>query len=110
MSALMTIITDPTPGSSPSRRPSARLRFGVAFLIGLVVTLGLGAGALYAYDQQYTGRVLPGVKVGGVDLSGQTPDQAQATLDAAYGATTEGRITLVGPEGTITITYAEIGR
>ena len=106
----MTIITDPIPGSSPSRRPSARLRFGVAFLIGLVVTLGLGAGALYAYDQQYTGRVLPGVKVGGVDLSGQTPDQAQATLEAAYGATTEGKISLVGPDGTTTITYAEIGR
>jgi len=106
----MTVITDPIPGNRPSRRPSARLRFGVAFLIGLVVTLGLGAGALYAYDQQYTGRVLPGVTVGGIDLSGQTPDQARATLDGAYGATTDGQIKLVGPDGTTVITYAEIGR
>ena len=30
----------------------------------------IGAGALYAYDQQYVGRVLPGVRVGSVDLSG----------------------------------------
>ena len=36
-----------------------------------------GVGALYAYDQQYVGRVLPGVRVGAVDLSG---------LDAAAAA------------------------
>ena len=66
----MTIETEPVAQNHPTRRPSARLRFGVAFLIGLIATLGLGAGALYAYDQQYTGRVLPGVTVGGVDLSG----------------------------------------
>ena len=48
--------------------------------------------------------------MGGVDLSGQTPDQARATLDTAYGATTDGKIKLVGPDGTTVITYAEIGR
>jgi vancomycin resistance protein YoaR len=106
----MNFDTEPITETRSTRRPSARLRFGVAFLIGLVVTLGLGAGALYAYDQQYIGRVLPGVTVGGVDLSGQTSDEARTTLAGAYGAKTEGRILLVGPDGTTVITYAEIGR
>jgi vancomycin resistance protein YoaR len=101
---------DPVTETRPTGRPSARLRFGVAFLVGLLITLGLGAGAMYAYDQQYTGRVLPGVRVGGVDLSGLSPDQARATLDGAYGAMTDGRIVLTGPDGKTVITYAEIGR
>ena len=99
--------TVPTPGT---RRPSARLRFGVAFLVGLVLTLGLGAGAMYAYDQQYTGRILPGVQVGSVDVSGLTPDDARAKLDAAYAGLAEGRVVLNGPDGPHEISYAEIGR
>ena len=93
-----------------TRRTSARLRFTVAFLIGLVITLGLGAGALYAYDQQYTGRILPGVQVGGVDLSGLTADEARANLDGAFQDLADGRIVLTGPDGTEVITYAAIDR
>ena len=80
----MTTTTEATEVSSRPRRPSARLRFAVAFLVGLLLALGVGAGAMYAYDQQYTGRVLPGVRVGSVDLSGLTPDAARAALGAAY--------------------------
>jgi vancomycin resistance protein YoaR len=106
----MTSTPDPIEPTAQTRRPSARLRFGVAFLIGLIVTLGLGAGALYAYDQQYTGRVLPGVRVGSVDLSGLSPDAARAALTGAYGGLAEGQIVLSGPDGKTVITYAEIGR
>ena len=67
-------------GQAPRRRASALARFGVAFLIGLIAAMALGVGALYAYDQQYVGRVLPGVNVGGVDLSGLTEAEASATL------------------------------
>ncbi len=105
----MTDMTDPI-AQEPARRPSARLRFGVAFMIGLVLTFGLGVGALYAYDQQYAGRILPGVSVGGVNLSGLTPDAARGALDEAYRASTEGRIVVTGPDASITITFAEIGR
>ncbi len=105
----MTEMTDPI-AQEPARRPSARLRFGVAFLIGLVLTFGLGAGALYAYDQQYAGRILPGVSVGGVNLSGLTPDAARTALDEAYRAASDGRITVTGPDASTTITFAEIGR
>ncbi len=104
----MTATIAPVP--EPARRPSVRLRFGVAFLIGLVLTFGLGVGALYAYDQQYAGRILPGVSVGGVDLSGLTPEAAGAALDEAYQAAGDGRIVVTGPDSSTTITFAEIGR
>lgn len=106
----MSTMTEPIESPSGTRRPSARLRFAVAFLVGLVITLGLGAGALYAYDQQYDGRILPGVQVGGVDLSGLTPGDARAKLDGAYHGLSEGRIVVAVPNGTEVITYAEIGR
>ena len=105
----MTATTDPI-AQEPARRPSARLRFSVAFLIGLILTFGLGVGALYAYDQQYAGRILPGVSVGGVNLSGLTPDAARGALDEAYRAAADGRIVVTGPDTSITITFAEIGR
>jgi hypothetical protein len=44
----MTTATEPTIKTLDMRRPSARLRFAVAFLIGLILTLGIGAGGLYA--------------------------------------------------------------
>ena len=40
-----------------THRPSGRVRFAVAFLVGLLLATVAGAGALYAYDQQYIGRV-----------------------------------------------------
>jgi vancomycin resistance protein YoaR len=106
----MTTTTERIVATSETRRASARLRFGVAFLIGLVVTFGLGVGAIYAYDQQYTGRILPGVRVGGVDLSGFTPAAARTALDGAYGNYAAGRIVLTGPDGPTVIKFAEIGR
>ncbi|MGZ9276496.1 MAG: VanW family protein, partial [Candidatus Limnocylindrales bacterium] len=108
-------MTTTTPDSvaietSPTRRLSIRMRFAVAFLVGLLVALGVGAGALYAYDQQYLGRVLPGVRVGGVDLSGLDPATAADRLRAEFASLGEGEVTLTGPAGGRTISYAEIGR
>ncbi|MGK2852188.1 MAG: VanW family protein [Candidatus Limnocylindrales bacterium] len=91
-------------------RPSGRLRFGVAFLVGLMVALLVGVGAIYAYDQQYVGRVLPGVRVGSVDLSGLDPVVAADRLRAEYAALSEGEIVLDGPEGPITVPYEAVGR
>ena len=108
-------MTTTTPDSvaietSPPRRLSIRMRFAVAFLVGLLVALGVGAGALYAYDQQYLGRVLPGVRVGGVDLSGLDPATAADRLRIEFASLGEGEIKLTGPAGGRTISYAEIGR
>src|SRR6188474_2380750 len=72
-------------------RHRARTRFAVAFLISVLAGLAIGAGALYAYDRQYTGRVLPGVSVGGIDLSGLSPDAAAERLHDAYDRFGEGQ-------------------
>jgi vancomycin resistance protein YoaR len=99
----------PEPVSRPRRRGLA-LRFLFAFLAGLLLVVALGGGALYAYGQQYTGRVLPGVAVGGVDLAGLTPQQAEERLAEAYAGYGAGAITLRGPEGEVVVGYDEIGR
>jgi len=91
-------------------RPSVRLRFGVAFLVGLLISMALGIGALYAYDRQYEGRILPGVSMGGLDLSGLDPVAAGAALRQAYGQLGEGSLTFRADGKQTTITFEEIGR
>jgi vancomycin resistance protein YoaR len=93
-----------------SRRPSGRVRFAVAFIVGLLLATVAGAGAMYAYDQQYVGRVLPGVRVGTVDLSGLDSAAAADRLRAAYGSLGEGEIVLTTPNGQSAISYADFGR
>jgi vancomycin resistance protein YoaR len=92
------------------RRPSGRLRFVVAFIVGLLLATVAGAGAMYAYDQQYINRVLPGVRIGAVDLSGLDEAAAAERLREAYGSLGEGEIVLTTPAGNTTVSYADIGR
>jgi vancomycin resistance protein YoaR len=107
----MTTTTPDTIGiAAESPQPSARTRFGIAFLVGLVAALLLGAGALYAYDQQYAGRILPGVSIGSVNVSGLDPSEAAALVHEAYGDVSDGRIILEGPDGPMIISFAEIRR
>ena len=101
-------VTHPAPETV--RRPSTRVQFGVAFLVALIAAMAIGVGALYAYDQHYTGRVLPGVRVGHVDLSGLDAATAAERLQSAYGSLGEGSLTITSPAGDRTITYADIGR
>ncbi len=101
--------TEPTP-ASPGHGRSTRLRFAVAFVLGVALVVGAGGGALYAYGQQFTGRILPGVHVGDTDLSGLSPEATVATLEAAYGSLATGQVLLAGPDGDLTIGYAELGR
>src|SRR4051812_3401768 len=103
---------EPTSDTVPVvvRRASFRFRFLVAFLIGLLAALALGVGALYAYDQQHAGRILPGVRAGGVDLAGMTPDAAAARLNAALAGLSQGQVVLNTPSGPASLDYASIGR
>ena len=76
-----------------------------------MLAAGVGAGVLYAWGQQYDGRVLPGVRVGSTELGGLTREQAEAEIANAYGSLATGQITLTGPDGqTTTISYADVGR
>ncbi|HKG57689.1 MAG TPA: VanW family protein [Candidatus Limnocylindrales bacterium] len=105
-----TVAVNATDERAPVARPSIRLRFGVAFVVGLVAVLALGAGVLYAYDQQYEGRILPGVRVGAVDLSGLSAAAARDRLNAAYANLATGELVLTGPSGPTSISYADLGR
>ena len=89
---------------------SARTRFFVAFLLSVFVGLIVGVGALYAFDRNYTGRILPGVSVGGIDLSGLTPDEATERLDSSFTSFGEGRAVLTSGDVEIPIAYANIDR
>jgi vancomycin resistance protein YoaR len=99
------------PLARPRRRRSLALRFGVSFVLGFVLAVGIGAGGLYAWGQQYDGRVLPGVRVGSTELGGLTGEQAKAEIANAYGWLGTGQIALTGPDGQVTtISYADVGR
>ena len=104
-------VTNDQPPVPPRRRRRLALRFGVSFVVGFLLAVGVGVGALYAWGQQYAGRVLPGVSVGSTALGGLTREQAEAAIASAYGSLANGQITLTGPDGdTTTISYADVGR
>ncbi len=99
------------PPARPRRRRSLALRFGVSFLLAFLLAFGVGAGVLYAWGQQYQGRVLPGVRVGNTELGGLSREEAEAQIANAYGSLGTGQITLTGPDGQVTaISYADVGR
>jgi hypothetical protein len=52
----------------------------IAVLALTVTVLLVGAGSLYAYDQQVRTRIADGVTVNGIDVGGLTPEQARAKL------------------------------
>jgi vancomycin resistance protein YoaR len=102
---------DGEPPAPPRRRRSLARRFGIAFVLGALLAVGVGAGVMYAWGQQYDGRILPGVRVGTTELGGLTREQAQAKIASDYGWLGNGQITLTGPDGrTTTISYADLGR
>ncbi|MEA2610295.1 MAG: hypothetical protein QOG32_21, partial [Chloroflexota bacterium] len=108
---LAAAVTEGGPPAPPRRRASLALAFGVSFLLAFLLAVGAGVGAVYAWSQQYDGRILPGVRVGSTELGGLSREQAAAKIANAYGSLATGQITLTGPEGQVTtITYAEVGR
>ncbi len=102
---------DSVPPSRPRRRRSLALRFGISLVVGFLLAMGIAAGVAYAWGQQYEGRILPGVRVGNMEVGGLTRDQADAQIANAYGSLTTGQITLTGPDDqTTTISYTDVGR
>jgi vancomycin resistance protein YoaR len=97
MAAADDVLLSPAPSDvrAPGRS-RARVWLGIVlgFVLGLLVTAGVAAGALAAWDAGYEGRVLPGVGVGGVDLSGLDRSQAEARLSSAFAGYGEGRVVL----------------
>ena len=111
----MSTVTDigTAPAESTGVMPRRRGRRLGAVLVALLVLLAVGAGtaaaSLYAWDAGYEGRVLPGVSVGSVDVSGMTRDEAAAAISAAY-PFGDGRLVLRTPDGDVAIPYDEVAR
>lgn len=85
-------------------------RLLLAFVLGLLLSAVVAGGAIYAYEQQYAGRILPNVHVGAIDVSGLTRDAARDRLAEAYAGYGQGtvRVTLAG--NTTEIPYADFDR
>lgn len=100
----------PTDARRARSRRFPFFRLAAAFLTGLLLASGLGVGALYAYDNHYATRILPGVSVGAVDLSGLDREAARGRLAGAYSSFTEGRLVVkLGDDETV-IGFGELGR
>jgi vancomycin resistance protein YoaR len=106
----MTTATDTVPLKTGRAPDATKTRFVMAFVAGLVAVLLLGAGALYAFDRQYAGLILPGIRAGSVDLSGLTPEAARSQLSAVYAPAGQGELVLTAGDRTVRVPYAEVGR
>ena len=85
-------------------------RFAIAFVLGLIAVLAIGVGALYAYDQQYQGRILPGVRVGSVNVGGMTAEEASARLHETYDGLAAGTAILVAGDKEVALQFARAQR
>jgi len=103
-------IAVPAAGSATRGRSWSWLLAVFGILFGILAAVALTAGLVVAADQQYDGRVLPGVHVAGADLSGMDRDEARAALSAALAPYGEGTVVVEARAGTEEIPYAKIGR
>lgn len=85
-------------------------RFLLGTGLGVAAAVVLATAAAFAFEQQYAGRVKPGVAVGGVDLSGLDRAAAKARLTTAYAGLSSGTIVLDTAAGWTRIPDADLGR
>ena len=82
----------------------------VLFVVALGIGLGVIAGALAILHERELGRILPGVSVAGVDVAGQSPDEARATVDARLASLRTGGVVIRTSLGDTSIAFADVGR
>lgn len=85
-------------------------RTAIGFALGLFGTLFLAGVAALGLSRAYDGKIMPGVRVGTLDLSALTRDEAISKLDLGYASLSQGEIVITTPGGTETISYHEAGR
>ena len=106
------------PQSEPGRPRFAALAnvdirlvgFAAAFIGGAIATFVLLSAVAFSFAGSYENRVVAGVHVGSVDLSGATRDEAVAKLKAGYAYLSKGEVTVTTPAGSTTITYGQLNR
>jgi vancomycin resistance protein YoaR len=84
--------------------------FALAFILGALATVAILAAAIIGVTGAYSNRVVPGVHVGAVYLSGLSRDQVVARLATAYAYLGQGDVVVTTPTGSITLTYQQLGR
>jgi vancomycin resistance protein YoaR len=85
-------------------------RLVLAYAVGLLASLVLVTAAALVAFSAFSNRVVPGVRVGSVDVSGLSRDQVIARLQTDYAYLGQGEITVTTPVGVTKITYQEVGR
>jgi vancomycin resistance protein YoaR len=120
--ASVTTTRPAAPGSSPSvARVLGRVRFGgsidsptarfaLAFAVGTVAALALVMALALGLSGSYTNRVVPGVHVGSIDVSGMSRDEVIAKIQTSYAYLGQGKVTVTTPVGSATITYQQANR
>ncbi|HXF37046.1 MAG TPA: L,D-transpeptidase family protein [Actinomycetota bacterium] len=75
----------------------------------LVLAAGGGAYAAYRYDAERAGRILPGVRVAGVDVSGMTRAQAVRAVTARVAVDLDRELEVSADDETWVVTPRELG-
>jgi lipoprotein-anchoring transpeptidase ErfK/SrfK len=76
----------------------------------LVLALGGAAYAAYRYDRSMADRILPGIRIDGIDVSGLTRAEALAEVRAHAALDLDRRVTVVVGGERFTVTPRELGR
>jgi len=85
-------------------------RFAIAFGIAGAAALLLLFVVAMGVSGSNSNKILSGVHVGGVDLGGDSRQEAIAKLSSAYSYLSQGEVTVATPVGSATITYEQAGR
>ncbi len=88
---------------SPVQQTLLAMFLGIGLFIAALTAVSVG------FHASYIGRIYPGVRVGWVDVSGLTVDEATTQISAAYAYPLQGQVTLRDGENVWTATPAEIG-
>ncbi len=85
-------------------------RFLLFFAGTILVLLAVGAIGTYVYASNNAGRILSGVSIGGVSVSGLTPEAAKAKLLSALPDVSKGALTVTAGSVTQQIPYSDLKR
>ncbi len=91
-------------------KPATRLPWAFILSIALASFLLVLAFGFIAFEVYFSGRVMPGVNVWNIDLSGLTLDEAASTLATAFDARlNSARVDLIDGAQTITVNPIDLG-
>jgi lipoprotein-anchoring transpeptidase ErfK/SrfK len=94
---------------APGGRGWHRLAILASVVAGLMVVLAGVAVAGQRYERGRAGRILPGVRIGGVDVGGMTTPQARAALQPLSREILDRTVTVQGTNTNWTRTAASLG-